>query len=85
MVNSYGFWSQYIVCSQRRFYWQFFKNTTCLFVLCKMLILSFGLWQDPRFPLGMGVETERGVSAIAVPLLHGNNLILGNWIGLMVC
>lgn len=84
MVNSYGLWSQYIVCSQRRFYWQFFKKTTCLFVLCKMLI-SFGLWQDPRFPLGMGVETERGVSAIAVPLLHGNNLILGNWIGLMVC
>lgn len=43
----------------------------------KESLLTNSLLGDPRFPLGMGVETERGVSAIAVPLLHGNNLILG--------
>lgn len=37
----------------------------------------FVFLQDPRFPLGLGVESDRGVSAIAVPLLHGNNAILG--------
>ncbi|XP_048759916.1 probable 3',5'-cyclic phosphodiesterase pde-5 isoform X5 [Ostrea edulis] len=43
----------------------------------KESVVTQSLVGDPRFPLGLGVETERGVSAIAVPLLHGDNTILG--------
>nr|XP_022286923.1 probable 3',5'-cyclic phosphodiesterase pde-5 isoform X4 [Crassostrea virginica] len=43
----------------------------------KESVLTNSLLGDPRFPLGLGVESDRGVSAIAVPLLHGNNAILG--------
>ncbi|XP_061192599.1 probable 3',5'-cyclic phosphodiesterase pde-5 isoform X5 [Saccostrea echinata] len=43
----------------------------------KESVVTQNLVGDPRFPLGFGVETEKGVSAIAVPLLHGSNTILG--------